>query len=157
MIRVELNNRQRSHSIDERRLKGAVRTVLRGEGFAEAEVSVAIVDDAEMHELNRRHLSHDYPTDVLSFLLDSDEASLEGEVIASADYASKSGPQFALSMHDELLLYIVHGTLHLAGYDDQDEPSRQQMRAKEKQYLGELGVSLSSEEAARGAPLGGSA
>ncbi len=156
MISVEVNNRQKSQSIDEKRLAAAVRAVLSGEGFTTAEVSLAIVGDEEMHELNRRHLSHDYPTDVLSFLLDGDEEWLEGEVIASAEYAARSAPQFSASLDDELMLYIVHGTLHLAGYDDQDDDSRRQMRAKEKEYLAPFGISISYDEAARTAPAGGS-
>ena len=61
-----------------------------------AEISIAIVDDQRMHALNRQYLQHDYPTDVLSFVLECDEAakSLDGEIIASADYAAREAPRY---------------------------------------------------------------
>jgi probable rRNA maturation factor len=127
-------------SIDAGRLREAVLRVLQGEGIQHATVSLAVVDDATMLPLNRRYLHHDYATDVLSFLLEREETALEGEVIISAETAIRQAPQFGWAADQELLLYAVHGTLHLVGYDDQADNQRPAMREREAAYLAQLGV-----------------
>ena len=89
MIRIEIANRQRAIPLDRRMLRRAVRAILADEGVAEAEISIAIVDDREIRELHRRYLGEDEPTDVLSFVLEQSESRLDGEVIASADTARR--------------------------------------------------------------------
>lgn len=115
--------------------------VLQGESVAEADVSVAIVDDPAIHLLNRKYLEHDYATDVLSFLLSAIDEPLEGEIIVSADTAKREANRYAWSITDELLLYVIHGTLHIIGYDDASDRDRELMRAKERAYLEKLGRS----------------
>ena len=132
-------NEQSKHEIDSELLRRAVRMVLEGEGIRSGSVSLAIVDDPTIHKLNRQYLAHDYATDVLSFLLSEAEAPLEGEVIVSADTASARSAEFRWQILDELLLYVVHGTLHLAGFDDKAESDRVIMREKEEHYLRMLG------------------
>jgi probable rRNA maturation factor len=105
-----------------------------------AQLSIAIVDDATIHELNRRYLEHDYPTDVLSFTLERDNEHLEGEVIASAETAARSAADYGWSADDELLLYVVHGTLHLVGHDDGTPDERAVMRRLERRYLASFGL-----------------
>lgn len=135
MITVEVNNQQSVHEIQPQRLEQAVQTVLWGEQIRSATISIAVVDDATIHALNRRYLQHDYPTDVLSFVLQQDEAGLDGELILSAETAGRQCDQYGWSAQDELLLYAVHGALHLVGYDDQQPRQTDQMRAKERYYL----------------------
>lgn len=139
MITVEINNRQSFVGIDEVRMRRAIEGVLTEEGIAAATVSVAIVDDLAIHDLNRRFLNHDEPTDVLSFLLD-DSAGIEGDVVVSAETAARNASKYAWSPGDELLLYVVHGTLHLVGYDDIDPASRAEMRGREKHFLAAMGL-----------------
>ena len=90
MLTIEINNDQASLAVDEERLRQAVENVLRAGGIAAAEVSLAIVDDPTIHRLNVEFLQHDYPTDVLSFLLERRAIELEGEIIASADTAMRN-------------------------------------------------------------------
>lgn len=139
MYAIEITNHQTAHPVDEGLMQRAVEAVLVGEGIAEAEISVAVVDDAAIHLLNRRHLDHDYATDVLSFILERDQQRLEGEVVVSADTAAAQAEAFGWSAADELLLYVVHGVLHLVGYDDYSESDRQVMRSREQKYLAALG------------------
>jgi probable rRNA maturation factor len=149
LIRIELNNSQDRLAFDERRLKEAARAVLHGEGIDSGSVSLAVIDAGTMHELNRRHLEHDYPTDVLSFLLERRGAELEGEVIVSADEALLNAPRFGWLPEAELALYVIHGTLHLCGYDDLEESAADVMRTREDHWLTTLGYGASR----RGAPL----
>jgi probable rRNA maturation factor len=145
VIQVEIANEQSKHACDADLVRQAVRIVLCGESVDSANVSVAIVDDAAIHLLNRKYLEHDYATDVLSFLLSAADEPLEGEVIVSADTAATQASQYAWGMMDELLLYVIHGTLHLVGYDDASEPERAIMRSKERYYLAALGLRANDE------------
>src|SRR6476620_2412132 len=90
-IRVAINADDQPHEIDKPRLKKAVRAILDDAGISSADISIGIVTDERMHELNRRFLDHDYPTDVLSFVLKHDKKNktLDGEIVASSDYAAR--------------------------------------------------------------------
>ena len=137
---VEITDHQSSLNIDPERLNAAVREVLLSESVERCEVSVAVVDDATIHELNRQHLEHDYPTDVLSFTFQYDEGYVEGEVVVSADTAIRQAPEFGWSSNDELLLYVIHGMLHLTGYEDNTPQAAARMRDGERRILSRLGV-----------------
>jgi probable rRNA maturation factor len=116
---------------------------LRDSEFSSAAISLAVVDDDTIHELNQRHLEHDWPTDVLSFVLEDNGDHLDGEVILSADTAAAAAEELGNSAAQEQLLYVIHGTLHLVGYDDKSDADAREMRAAEARYLHEFGVELS--------------
>jgi len=134
---------------DEQIIKSAVRQVLQDGGIDRGEVSVAVVDDATIHEINRQFLCHDCPTDVISFVLERHESHLEGEIVASLETAIREAPRAKSagyvsgdravnghwSVRHELLLYIVHGALHLVGYDDTTDDDRRLMTEAEEKYL----------------------
>jgi probable rRNA maturation factor len=135
MLEIELANRQRRHTVDADRLRAAARRVLESEGITSGTLSIAVVSDRAIRPLNRRYLQHDYATDVLSFLLDAGPKTLEGEVIVSADTAATQASEYGSSVADELLLYVIHGTLHLIGYDDTTPAARKRMLARQRRYL----------------------
>jgi probable rRNA maturation factor len=139
MLDIACANLQ-SRAIDEARLVDGIREVLQAAGITSCEISLTVVDNAQMHELNRRHLQHDYPTDVLSFLLERKGNRLEGEIIASADYAAEEAQRYGWPMEDELLLYAVHGALHLVGYDDTTPEAAAKMRRQEHEILDSFGL-----------------
>ena len=139
---IEINADEQPHNIDSARLKKAARLVLREAGIESAEISIAVVTDARMHELNRQYLQHDYPTDVLSFVLDHDAQarSLDGEIIVSSDYAAREAARYGWTTDDELLLYVIHGCLHLAGHDDTSPAGKLAMRQAETEHLQHFGL-----------------
>lgn len=141
MIKVELSNQQSRLDIDSAGLIKAARSVLDAERKLHASISLAVVDDKTIHDLNKRFLSHDYATDVLSFLSSVEDDHLEGEVIVSADTAISSAADYDWPPMHELILYILHGVLHLAGYDDHTSEDRLRMRELESQHLRALGIS----------------
>ncbi|MDX1928270.1 MAG: rRNA maturation RNase YbeY [Pirellulaceae bacterium] len=102
--------------------------------------SISIVDDPTIHRLNREHLDHDWPTDVISFVFDDEDGQIDGEIIASIDTAARLAQQAAWPTADELLLYIIHGLLHLAGLDDINPEDRDNMRKAERDCLLALAV-----------------
>lgn len=138
-FQIALSNQQSRHAVDEAQLCEAVRAVLRDSSFASATISIAVVDDATIHELNRRYLKHDWATDVLSFVLDDSADHLEGEVILSADTAAAAAREAGWPAAAEQLLYVVHGALHLVGYGDKSPAEAQRMRAAEAAYLQRFG------------------
>jgi len=111
--------------------------------------SIAIVDDATMRQLNAERLGHDWPTDVISFVLDELDDSVEGEVIASAETAAQVCSAAGWSAADELLLYIVHGLLHVAGMDDIEFEDRQAMRHMERECLMAVGLTQAEQHVLR--------
>ena len=141
-LQITVTNRQSTLAIERRQLGGAVRGVLHEAGVRRGSVSLALVDDPTIHDLNRRFLKHDYPTDVLSFLLEQADGYLEGELIVSADTAACRAAQFGWTAAAELLLYVIHGALHLVGYDDQTPRQRTAMRARERDHLRRLGLEV---------------
>lgn len=146
MLTIDICNDHPTHPVDEARLRETIAAILADAGIEQYNVSVAVVDDATIHELNRQYLAHDFPTDVLSFVLEQKPGQLEGEVIVSADTAARSAASYQWTADDELLLYVIHGTLHLVGYDDLEDAPREQMRAAEQRYLARMGLAASSQQ-----------
>jgi probable rRNA maturation factor len=154
---VEIDDSQKALSVDCPRLCDVVRSVLAAERCVAATISLAIVDNATIHDLNNRYLQHDFPTDVLSFLLESelDAVSLpvpkgsprgcglrlEGEIIVSAEMAKQLAAKYRWKPLDELTLYVVHGLLHLCGYDDRSSKELALMRQRESEMLAEWNLS----------------
>ena len=139
-IKIEVRNCQRRVTIDTGKLEQAAAAVLHGEKVHHATISLAVVADPAIHALNKQYLDHDYPTDVLSFVLEDSDELLEGEVVVSIDTAERQAKEYAWSAEEELILYVIHGMLHLVGYDDHSDEDRGEMRRLEEQYLKSLGI-----------------
>lgn len=147
MYEIEISNEQDQLELSTDWLREIVSETLTEEKVRAASISIAVVDNATIWRLNKRHLQHDYPTDVLSFLLDSDPTEpgssglrganrrLEGEVIVSAEMALQMAVQYHWRGADELCLYLVHGLLHLCGYDDLTPAEQLIMRQRERDVL----------------------
>lgn len=152
--RISVTNAQKSPAISKRRLEEIARTTLETEGVAEAEISIAVLGDEEIQRVNLEYLGHDYPPDVLSFVLDVEggegEATgrkgrgtgkiLSGEILLGAEEAIRGGERFGWPPENELTLYLVHGLLHLCGYDDLVPSEKRIMREREKAILGIWGL-----------------
>jgi probable rRNA maturation factor len=129
-------------SLDRKLILKAAQLVLEDSSYPAATISIAVVDDPTIHELNVEFLDHDYPTDVLSFVLEEDPAHLEGEIVVSADTALREAAAAHWPPERELLLYVLHGILHLVGYRDKTVATRKKMLAAEARYLELLGIPL---------------
>jgi probable rRNA maturation factor len=136
-IAVEISDTQSHVRIDRAAVARLVRRVLEAGGVDRASISLALVDDATIHAVNRTHLDHDWPTDVITFALsDPGEAVLAGDLIVSAETAAREAAARGRSGADELELYVAHGLLHLCGYDDRTEADARAMRRREAEVLG---------------------
>jgi probable rRNA maturation factor len=130
-------------------LREAIEATLRRHRTPTAQISVALVDDARMADLNRLHLKREGPTDVLAFDLrdspprDASAAAAEpvdGEIIVSVDTAAREAGKRGHGLGAELALYAVHGTLHLVGYSDRTEDEAARMHEMEEQILSAIGI-----------------
>ncbi|HEY7767081.1 rRNA maturation RNase YbeY [Longimicrobium sp.] len=109
---------------DAERIEAAVRHVLRAEGVAEGEVSVALVGDDEITALNREWLDHDWATDVISFNLNGPGEPPLGDVYLGVEQAARQAAELGADPGEELLRLAVHGTLHVLGYEHPEGSDR---------------------------------
>ncbi len=140
-IEVEVGDNQSHLAVPPGFLEGVARRTLGGQGIDRASVSIALVDDPTIREINRRHLGHDWPTDVITFpLSDPGDPELSGELVVSAEMAVATAGESGADPLHELALYVVHGLLHLCGLDDQTPEDADAMRAGEGEALASLGL-----------------
>ena len=134
--RVEITSTQKTLRVPRKRIADLVRFVARAERRRVAEVDVAVVAGPEMAGLNRKYLRHAGVTDVLSFDLSGDPSEgLVAQIIVCADEAVAQARLRRCPPQRELLLYVVHGLLHLMGYDDADPVQAARMHAREENLL----------------------
>ncbi len=138
MISVSIANQQEALELDFARIREVGKAVLAGEGVTQGKVTCAFMTDAAIHVLNKRFLNHDEPTDVITFPYS--DKPLQGDLAISVDTAATAARERGHGVGDELLLYVIHGMLHLCGYDDLTEKERRKMREREAHYLSKLGV-----------------
>lgn len=133
-------------SVNRRRLRRAASKCLEFEGFlSPAEVSIVLVDDPRIQAMNRQYRGLDRPTDVMAFS-QLEGVSVEspglpvflGDIVISVETAQRQAEENGLSAHEELDLLVVHGILHLLGYDDETDAGASEMRRHEKLVLDKL-------------------
>lgn len=119
---------------------------------ADCEVSINLTDDEHIHELNKKYRGIDRPTDVLSFALresdepeiifdaDESQADVLGDIVVSVERARSQALEYGHSFRRELIFLIVHGMLHLLGYDHVEEADRLEMEAEQKFVMSELSI-----------------
>jgi probable rRNA maturation factor len=137
-VTVTIANKQ-SRRIRRRWLQQLAEAVMRAEGCSpEAELSIAIGDDAWIQELNRRYRKKDRPTDVLAFpqatlapqSMGPGASPLLGDVAVSAETAARQAAEAGHSFERELALLVAHGILHLTGWKDATAAQRRRMMAR---------------------------
>ena len=138
---VEIANLQKHYRIKSSNIKRAVKEVLRKEG-RDARLSIVLVDNSRIKELNKQYFNSDEVTDVISFPLSNNKNSLSGEVIVSVETAVDTAGKRNISVEGEIVLYILHGILHLLGYDDGNEGDARVMHEEESKTLKALGYNV---------------
>lgn len=126
--------REFSRRVPKRRLKQVALNALASEGAGRPGLTIAVRGDAAVRALNRRHLRIDAPTDVLSF--SSDESGYLGDIVISYETARRNARLFNWPIRDELALLVVHGLLHLLGYEDSSPSARRRMWQRQEMILG---------------------
>lgn len=148
MIRVVVANAHPTRRVTQARVRRAVRMVLEGEGISDAAISVVAVDSPRCRRLNRKFLAHDRVTDVISFPLESGPR-LEGEVYVNLDTARRQAREYGVSPANEVTRLVVHGILHLAGYNDRRPEESARMRRAQERYVERLALTRGRTKAGR--------
>lgn len=143
-VNVEVDDEVAS-SVDERALVAMLERVLTEDGVDDgASLAVVLSEDSLLHELNLRHREVDAPTDVLSFPADEGEAfpvpegepRYLGDIVVSVESVARQAAEAGLTTAEELAHVILHGLLHLLGYDHEESAEEAVMKAREEAVLG---------------------
>ena len=145
--KVSVLNRQDRVPVDRRKIGAAARRILKTLGYEGYELTVVLVGDREITRLNRQYFRRNRPTNVISFpLMDDSPISLRsrilGDVVISAETAQRDAGEAGEKAEEEILFLMIHGLLHLAGYDHEGSVAeRRKMEAKEKEFFEGLNLS----------------
>ena len=137
---IEIANRQRTRKINSRSLKKNVGELFAELKIAEAELGIHLVGAKEMAAVNWKFLRHEGSTDVITFdhlnsKLKIKNSKLHGELFVCVDDAVKQAKEFGTTWQSEITRYIVHGVLHLRGYDDLKPQLRRVMKREENRLV----------------------
>jgi probable rRNA maturation factor len=119
-----------------RKLVKLIKEVIVKEKKISGDLSFIITNDEELSKLNIQFLEHDYFTDVITFNYNSEDI-VNGEIYISLDTVKRNALNYNVSLNDEIRRVIIHGVLHLTGYDDKTEEDKRIMREKEDFWVGE--------------------
>ncbi|MBC21081.1 MAG: rRNA maturation RNase YbeY [Planctomycetaceae bacterium] len=143
---VNICNQTSQKAVNQNLLRQGICLVLQDYKIERAVIGLGIITDDAIQKMNKQFLDHDYATDVLSFPLSENVRHvLEGEIAISYDTAQQRAGEFGWNMENELLLYAVHGTLHLVGLSDQTPEDQYRMRLAEKDILSQMKITLPDE------------
>jgi len=134
MKRVTVVSAHKKYRISNADIVKTVRFVLRAEGVKAGDINIVFVTDPYIRRLNKAYLHHSCTTDVISFRLGEGKV-VEGEVYVSLDTARKQAKEYHVTFTNEVKRLVIHGILHLLGYDDRRKKDRETMRCKEDAYL----------------------
>ena len=117
-----------------RKVKKLVDTIIKSEGKTAGEISFIITSDDYLQSINREFLNHNYFTDVISFNYGFGD-NIAGEIYISEDTVRRNAVEYNVDFDNEMLRVMIHGVLHLAGYDDKTAAERQEMRQLEDKWI----------------------
>ncbi len=137
---VLINIQHDKHNIDREEIHATAEIVLKELGKAEAELSILIVDDIKIAELNKRYLNREGPTNVIAFPMQTGEFTqvnpyLLGDVVISTDTAAKEGETTGIETLMRFRQLLVHGILHLCGYDHEESEKEALLMEKKADSL----------------------
>lgn len=139
-VAVTVQNLQKTLSLNVNSVENTIRNILKFCRVSKAELAFVFVSRQKIAALNKQFLGRAYATDVLAFdLRDNRKEKLRGDIIISTDAVIKQSGQFGQPLSRELALYMIHGILHLLGYDDHSPKDIAKMRAEEQRVLKLLG------------------
>ncbi len=152
---ASISNRQRTKKINVRLLKLIVNELFTELKIKEGELGINFVVARKMAEVNRQFLQHEGSTDVITFNYSDETVGtiLSGELFVCVDEAILQAGQFKTSWQSEVVRYIVHGVLHLRGYDDLKLDLRRKMKREENRLLRKLSKKFSLAQIGGGSKL----
>ncbi|HHT9106217.1 MAG TPA: rRNA maturation RNase YbeY [Candidatus Wujingus californicus] len=143
-MKLNIINLQKLHFIDKNRVKKLISSILKVEK-KNAELNLVFTDNKKIKKINKTFLGHNFATDVISFGYNnaSLENNISGEIIISVEMAVKLAQKLKCTIEGEIALYLVHGLLHLLGYNDKLKKDARKMHQREKELLSMYGYDVS--------------
>ena len=137
-MKVQVENQQKRIKIDKRKIRFKVTQLLKLTGCVNKEISITFVDDEGIQRINKQYLSKDRPTNVISFSLQEGEfgdinPAMLGDVVISVDTAIRDADKGNLSFDEEIFFLIIHGLLHLLGYNHVNTSKANTLKMKQKE------------------------
>ena len=141
---LEVLDEQDELAIDLEKVRDVCEHILADGKIISGRINVVLVNSDTIQQYNRDFLQHDYPTDTISFPIENrrDEGHLEGEVLVCTEVAKERSEEFGWTAEEESFLYVVHGMLHLIGFEDATPEQQAIMQEKERYYLATLGIQV---------------
>jgi probable rRNA maturation factor len=138
-MEVQISNNQKGHRISKKKILQTASAILNALGYPDAELSILIVDDQQIAQLNHQYLNREGPTNVIAFPMNQGPfsdivPSLLGDVVISADTTHREAQSAGIGLQDRFDQLLIHGTLHLLGYDHEgtvDEARKMEEKANE--------------------------
>lgn len=124
-----------NEKIDKKVIHSVIKELQRILNFSISNIEINFVTSSTIHQINIQYLNHDYSTDIITFNYDNDTIKLNGEIFISVDDAKKNANEYECTLNLELLRLIIHGFLHLVGYDDMNDKDYKIMKAKEDELV----------------------
>ena len=121
--------------IDKRKIHLLVKELSHNLSFQLVSLEINIISSYEIISLNKKHLKHDYTTDILTFNYSSKKALLDAEIFISVDDAKSNSKKFKVSFNEEIGRLVIHGILHLLGFDDRITSEKKVMKRLENKLL----------------------
>ncbi len=121
--------------IEKRKIHSLVNSLSRTLDFKIQSLEVNFIGQKEILELNKTHLNHNYFTDIISFNYSGDKKLLDGEILISVDDALENAKKYKVSVKEEIFRLVIHGILHLIGYDDTSTSKKRKMKLMENKLL----------------------
>jgi len=140
-MEVTVQDRQKNQRISPRDVRRIAERILGALGLRDRELSVLLVDDDEIRELNRRYLGRDRPTNVIAFPMEGPHPRPLGDVVISTETAEREAEEGGISLEEEVALLLAHGILHLLGYDHERGPEEARRMEEEEERLVKVALS----------------
>jgi probable rRNA maturation factor len=144
---IYYRNDVRSSGVDGRALVATAKKLLAAVDEAGSSLSLTLVDDAAIREVNREHRGKDKPTDVLSFpMFEGDDVPHDGvermlgDVVVSVETARRQAAEYDATLQRELYRLLIHGLLHVLGHDHEEAVERAEMEAQERRLADAIGM-----------------
>lgn len=135
---ISIRNRQKLFTVNVGRLRRSLKRLLKELGLEDCEISVLLVDDDQIREINRNYLHRDRPTNVISFAMTEGafgdiHPELIGDIILSIETAERDAMASDIDFMDEVEFLLIHGLLHLTGYNHENVERREAEKMKKKE------------------------
>ena len=135
---IAIENRQKKISLDSRRIRRSLKRLMIELGCEDRELSLLLVDDDQIREINRTYLNRDRSTNVISFSMTEGEFGtinprLLGDIVLSAETAARDAAAAGIDQMDEVEFLLIHGLLHLIGYEHENTTPGESRRMKTRE------------------------